>query len=155
MTPMSPLQLKRHCFTTIVLKAVERGSADAPALLSPDIRFERNPEAANQWRLSLSLKVRSGDDKKPFAYEAEVKVQGLVEVSDKFPEEKREQLAAINGFSILFSAAREMLLNLTARSLHGPLTLPTLNFTALVDSHRKRAQQAPVPPKTTQPASAQ
>lgn len=46
-------------------------------------------------------------------------------------------MALVNGFRILYSASREMLLTITARSAHGPVSLPTLSFLALSKEARK------------------
>jgi preprotein translocase subunit SecB len=97
----------------------------------------------------LTLQLGSEEATKPFAYEAELKLQGLVQVNDGFLEERKELLALVNGFSILYSAAREMLLNITARSGKGALTLPTISFVNLV----KDAIQKLTPPETPNPAA--
>jgi hypothetical protein len=56
------------------------------------------------------------------------------------------------GFGVLRSAAREMLLNITARSARGAVTLPTLSFIALVTKARK--QKADSQKKTSPAATA-
>jgi preprotein translocase subunit SecB len=69
---------------------------------------------------------------KPFLYEIEVAIQGVVEVHADFPAERREHLAIVNGLGLLYSSIREMVTNLTARSAHGALNLPTLNLVEIV-----------------------
>lgn len=128
MIPLSPLQLKQHFFTVICLKAVPKPAKDGKPHLQPTVRCTADPKLPNHWRLNLHLKLESALPEKPFAYEGEIEIQGLVVVHDKFDAGKREQLAQVNGMSLLYSAAREMLLNLTARSAYGTLCLPTLNF---------------------------
>lgn len=39
-----------------------------------------------------------------------------------------EDLAAVNGASLLWSAVREQVLTVTSRMMAGPVTLPTMNF---------------------------
>lgn len=146
--PLSPLQLKEHGFTTVRIQAIEGGSHKAEPSLTPTIWFEPAPTNPNQWRLALTLQLGSQDPAKPFAYEADIKLQGLVQVNDAFLQDRKEQLALVNGFSILYSAAREMLLNVTARSVYGAVTLPTLSFVSLV----KEATQAKTPPQNPIPA---
>jgi len=149
--PLSPLQLKEHGFTTVRVQAIEGGAPTAAPSLKPAIWFERVPTALNQWRLILTLQLGSQDPAKPFAYEAEIKIQGLVQVDDTFLEAKKEQLAIVNGLSILYSAAREMLLNVTARSAHGALSLPTLSF---VKMGAEALAPKTEPPKPAAPAPA-
>jgi preprotein translocase subunit SecB len=149
---MSPLQLKDHRFTRVAVKVIEGGDSSAVPSFEPTIWFEPVPETVNQWKLALAVKLASADSTKPFSYEAEIQVQGLVQTDDGFPEERREQLAVVNGLSILYSAVREMLLNITARSASGAVTLPTLSFVEMVTEARKQKTEAgqrpsPVPTK--------
>ena|SRR5437867_4203760 len=128
MIPLSPLQLKQHFFTHFAVRAFEKGSPEAVASFEPAVFCEREPELANHWRLGLVIKLKGANHEKPLLYEVEVALQGIVEVNSDFPEEKREQLAFVNGLSLLYSASREMLLTATGRCAHGPMCLPTLNF---------------------------
>jgi preprotein translocase subunit SecB len=147
---LSPLQMKDHRFTNLRVKSLEFGSTSAKPSLRPTIWFEPVPETTNQWRLILTVVIASADATKPYAYEAEVQLQGLVEALEALPEERRQQIALVNGFSILYSAAREMLLNITARSAHGSMALPTISFVSMV----KQATKPPEKP-TEQPVKAE
>jgi preprotein translocase subunit SecB len=150
--PLSPLQLKEHKFTNLRVKSIEGGSATAARSLKPSIWFEAVANTPNQWRLVLTLELTSADPAKPFVYEADFQVQGTVEVNDGFPPDKKEQLALVNGLSVLYSAAREMLLNITARSAYGAVNLPTLSFVKMVaDALKQRAEQ-PAPAAAPAPA---
>lgn len=153
--PLSPLQLKEHAFTTVHIAAVEGGSPKAEPSLKPTIWFEQVAANANQWRLVLTLQLGSQDPAKPFAYNAELAVQGLVQAMDALPHDRKEQLALVNGFSILFSAAREMLLNITARSVFGAMTLPTISFVSIVKeaTRPKAPPQDPAAPVPAPPAT--
>jgi preprotein translocase subunit SecB len=138
---LSPLQLKEHGFTSVNIQAIEGGSPSAEPSLKPVIWFEPVAQNPDQWRLILTIHLGSQDEAKPFAYHAEIILQGVVQVNEGFLQERKEQLALVNGFSILYSAAREMLLNITARSLFGAVTLPTISFVTTV----KEALQAKAP----------
>lgn len=123
------------------VKAIEGGSPSAEPSLKPEIWFEAVPNVADQWKLVLTIQLTSADASKPFLYEADIQLQGLVHVEAGFPEDRKEQLALVNGFSVLYSAAREMLLNVTARSA-GAVNLPTLSFVNLVQEARKQKTEA-------------
>jgi len=110
--------------------------------IEPLISFQNNPENANQWLLCLRVLMKSTDTQTPFIYEVDVAIQGIVELQEDYPGEKREQLAAVNGLGLLYSAVREMVLMITARSLHGIMCLPTLNFIEIV-ANRKAQEQTP------------
>jgi preprotein translocase subunit SecB len=149
--PLSPLQLKDHRFTNLRVKSLKFGSISAKPSLKPTIWFEQVSDTTNQWRLVLTIVIASADAAKPYAYEGEVPLQGLVEALEALPQERRQQIALVNGFSILYSAAREMLLNVTARSAHGAMMLPTISFVDMV----KQATQKPVEePQKQEPAPA-
>lgn len=137
-TPLSPTQLKDHRFTAVTVKTIEGADPNAQPSLKPSIWFQPVPDSRDQWRLVLTLLLTSADPSKPFPYEAELQLQGLVQVTDGLAQERKEQLALVNGFSVLYSAAREMLLNITARSAYGAVTLPTLSFVSLVTKARKQ-----------------
>jgi preprotein translocase subunit SecB len=147
---LSPLQLREHGFTNVRVQVIDSGALTNPPSLKPEISFERQSTNPNQWRLVLSLQLGSREAEKVFAYEAEMTVRGLVEVTGKVPEDRKEQLALVNGFSLLYSAAREMMLNITARSRHGPLMLPTISFVSMVKeaTEPKTTPQAPAPTTT-------
>lgn len=149
---LSPLQLREHGFTTVRVQAVAGGSLSNQPSLRPGISFERQAANPNQWRLALSLQLGSKDPTKAFAYEGEMEIHGLVEVTGKnVPEDRKEQLALVNGFSLLYSAAREMLLNITSRSKPGGVTLPTISFVTMVkeETEPKSPPQSPEPTVTS------
>lgn len=146
MLPLSPLQLKHYCFTTIALRAVYKGTDKGEPTLEPSVECKPDKELPNHWRLALTLQLRSASADKPFLYEGDFQVVGLVEVAESFPPDKREQLARVNGLSLLYSAVREMVLNLSTRCARGRLCLPVLNFTELLTTSTPEPSRAA--PKT-------
>jgi preprotein translocase subunit SecB len=88
--------------------------------------------------LVLTLKIASADLSHPFLYDVDIRVQGIVEMLANMLEDRKEQLALVNGFSILYGAAREMLSTVSARCAHGGVGLPTLSFAELVAEARKQ-----------------
>ncbi len=144
MIPLSPLQLKSHSFTHIVLRARQNGSADAPVVLEPLVHCQPDANDEKLWHMVLTLRLEDASPDKPFVYEAEVQVVGVAEIRDVVQPDKREQIIRVNGMSLLFSAAREMLLNLSARSVHGPLSLPVVNFNELFGNPTAEPSQVSV-----------
>lgn len=132
MTPLSPLQLKSHFFTRFSVHANEAGTITGPQNLEPTISFEKNAQAPNQWALTLGVVLKSAKPETPTLYEADLEMFGIVEVNNGFPPERMEQLAVVNGLSLLYSAIREMFLTVTARCAHGALTLPVLSFVEML-----------------------
>lgn len=46
----------------------------------------------------------------------------------------RKERSLVNGISILYGVAREMVTTVTSRSAHGQMLLPTLNFSSLAQA---------------------
>lgn len=141
MIPLSPLQLKNHFFPVVNVRANESGKMDGHVALNQHVEYVPIDGKPNFWHLELFLNQRSVDSKKPFYYEIELHVVGVVEVSEKITKDKIEPIAAINGLSMLYGAAREMILNVTARSAHGAFSLPSLSFAEVL----KQAKAGPTP----------
>ena len=141
MIPLSPLQLKQHLFTIVNVRANPAGKPDGPIELHQHVVHLPVPGKAHQWQVELYINIHSGNAKHPFCYELELHVVGIVEVNGDMDKEKREAIAAVNGLSLLYGAAREMVLNITARAPHGPYCLASLNFAEVL----KQAKPGPLP----------
>ena len=147
MIPLSPLQLRQHLFTIVNVRANPAGKPDGPVQLHQHVVHLPVPGQSNQWQVELYVNSHSGSAKHPFCYEIELHVVGIVEVSGDMEKEKREAIAAVNGLSLLYGAAREMVLNITARAPHGPYCLPSLNFAEVL----KHAKPGPLPVSANSP----
>jgi preprotein translocase subunit SecB len=132
-TSLSPLQLKSHSFAVVSVRANPNGKPTGGTALDQQVFCLPVPETPNHWNLQLKLALRSVDQSNPFCYEFEIVAIGVVELTGDFPPEKREAIAAVNGLGILYSACREMLLNVTARSVYGPFNIPSLNFAKVIE----------------------
>jgi len=61
-------------------------------------------------------------------YTLDIEVAGYFEVSNKIQKENREEMVIVNGCAVLYSAIRDQVMTLSARSSQGTLILPTVNF---------------------------
>lgn len=109
------------------------GKREGQTTFNREVGFSPIPNKPNEWQLELTIKLASIEKTKPFIYEFEIQVIGVVELVVELPADRREQLAVVNGLSILYGAVREMVINLTGRSPYGALTLPTLSFTDVLN----------------------
>ncbi len=85
-------------------------------------------------------------------YLIDVEAKGVVVVlkgAEKFGTP--EDLAAVNGASLLWSAVREQVLTVTSRMMAGPVTLPTMNFHDLKKQEALAAESV-VPVKKAKPS---
>ena len=62
-------------------------------------------------------------------YKINIDVAGIIKASQKIPLKVRDNMVIVNGSSVLMGAIREMVTNITGRSVFGAITLPTANFT--------------------------
>lgn len=98
----------------------------------------------------LELKVVVDNEPQPEAlnqkfapYTIDIAVEGIVLVPNGAEElGPTEDLAAVNGTSLLWSAVREQVLSLTARMRAGPVMLPTVHFHDLKSSAKTAAPAA-------------
>ena len=92
------------------------------------------------WTISLELKYQpAADTNTPYLFA--LTLVGMVEVDEDFPVKLTERLVQTNGPSVLYSIARELIREQTARGPEGPFILPTASFV-----------QDPPPAQATQPA---
>lgn len=125
----SPLQLDRYFFERL---AVEAAATQSPPEAHHDVRVNVGVTASNEnphrWRITLDISVVPRDGQPPPNYLVEARVVGfLTDVfEDTMPD--RDNLVAINGASLLFSAAREMILLVTSRGPWPGYKLPTVRF---------------------------
>lgn len=125
-----PLRLRQLFIDRILIEA---GDENAPMELEPEVRIEPGPlrrskEEPQHWRVELSLKL--GPDLDPPApYVVEMSLSGTFELEQRdLDDDSAARLVAINGLSILYTAAREHIWCQTSRGRWGALGLPTVNF---------------------------
>lgn len=87
-----------------------------------------NDEAPLNWRVLLEVTFGPHDTEHPTPYSGKITVSGSFQISESFSEENREALIRVSAASILYGACREMVANLTARSVNGILSLPSISF---------------------------
>lgn len=144
---MSPLQLKTHSFPLVIVRANENGKTTGICGVNQQVSCVPVPGVPNHWNVQLRLDIHSIDPNNPFCYESEIFAIGVVEVTGDYTPEKREQIAAVNGLGILYSACREMLLNITARSVYGPYSIPSLNFSKVLQEANENLPAGKSEPK--------
>ncbi len=123
--PREPL----NPFTTIfIFDGVEINTEFGIGEIDPD------HERGRLFLVTLKVMVNNqpsdqAPERKFCPYLIEVDVRGVV-VVPKGAEKLAppEDLAAVNGASLLWAAVREQVLTVTSRMLAGPVTLPTMNF---------------------------
>ena len=140
-TSLSPLQLKSHAFPVVSIRANPNGKPTGASALDQQVSCLPVQGVANHWNLQLQISLHSTDQNNPFCYEIEIVAVGVVELIGEVPQERREVIAAVNGLGILYSACREMLINISARSIWGAFTIPSLNFSQVLEEANKNLKE--------------
>jgi preprotein translocase subunit SecB len=86
-------------------------------------------EDNGRWWVGVAF--NTADDEKPdkrCPYNIDVQAVGFFSISDQIQADKHEAMIFENGGELVFSAIREMVADITARSVPGQLMLPTPTF---------------------------
>jgi preprotein translocase subunit SecB len=86
-------------------------------------------------------------------YRGELVLQAQVRMHGANSALERKQLAVVNGVSLVYGIARDMVCAITGRGVHGQMLLPTLNFRSLADSVQADDVAAQPPVVGSEPAA--
>ena len=136
---LSPLQLVQMVFTKTRVEIFD----DADGLgesLATQFDFEGvnllventvGQQESNTTDFLVALRVavlNEADAVKKAPYTFDIAVQGVFKLAEDFACDDRHDLVRVNGSAMLYGAIRDMLQQITARSMLGTLLLPTLHF---------------------------
>lgn len=103
-----------------------------------NLESEKYPEDRNSWRFELSIESSddSPEEKSPFTFG--ITLVGIFRVDENYPTENADLLAQVNAPSVLYSAARELLVNVTSRSSYSAILLPSISFVPETEKEPKK-----------------
>lgn len=90
-------------------------------------------------RLTIGLTDKKKDT---LPYSFKIDLVGFFKLDPECSEELKEALIKINAPSLLFTAARELLLLISSRSAYGPLMLPTVAFPQIKTKSRSKPTES-------------
>ncbi len=130
---LSPIQLLDYHVTSISVEACASFKRDKPMDLDPaDLSVSAQTkllEDAEEPRWAVSLAIRyEPTEGKNVPYRLSIDMVGLVTAVAKKADEAIRHAVEVNGPSMLFGAAREILRDATARGPHGPIIIPSASF---------------------------
>lgn len=130
----SPLKCRGYYVTELALTAnPQHQTREKVNLDFADLVIESNAEAvapkdgAPFWRVALRVCQNVGPEKNA-PYNFAVALLGTFEVHPSYPGDKVKQLVEVNGSSILYGAARQILREAMSSGPFRPLLLPTASF---------------------------
>lgn len=141
---LSPLQLMEYSFEGVSITPVDgfdNAKRDPSLVFTSDgmklqseagIAVLKESEKHSDYGLRFTLVV-SAKEGSAVPYEIRVCVAGGVRMHGGGTQEQRQNLALVNGISLLFGAVRDLVASVTSRSRYGQMLLPTLNFAKLAE----------------------
>jgi preprotein translocase subunit SecB len=100
---------------------------DMPFTFETQVGFDRRRD--DPFRFKIKLTLESDNEKTPnFPYSFRIVLIGFFNVAKTYPAERVDLLVSVNGPSVLYSAAREILATVTGRSPLPAIALPTVSF---------------------------
>ena len=105
--------------------------------LSPQFLFKLiiSKDIPEKYNIIIGTRVGYSNENCPFR--AEVVLRGFFEVKGKkYSEEELQKIYLINSSAILFPYLRSVLTDITSKSDHGPVILPTFNFHTIIDDSK-------------------
>ena len=124
----SALQLERYFFIKVQIEAMQKCAPGAQSTVQTKLEVGKNAEE-NRYMVALTINLAASEGQLP-PYTGEIVVVGFFIVLDGFPKDDKDRLVGVNGASILYGAARELIINTTARGPWPPVVLPCMNFQA-------------------------
>lgn len=132
---ISPIQTRRHWIRRVTFEPqenpVENSKYEARISLT-------HGKSDGCWRVVLEVEF-GGKPPEQALHNGRIDFEGLFDVHPEYPEDKIEDLVRMNGGAILYGAVRELVLNLTARSKHGPFEMPTIDARMFLKPPEKTA----------------
>jgi len=149
---LSPLQPKGIYFTRVDLTAIpDAESSDVGKInVEADVSCIQPDQSATDWFVLLKLRIVSLENVKA-PYVGLIELCGSFSINSSWPKEGARRLAYINGAGILYTAAREMVSNITARGFYESLTLPGLSFFDMFKEEEENAAQPSLPLEEEKP----
>lgn len=130
---LSPIQLLDYHVTSLSVEACASFNRDKPMDLDPtDLEVSASSKMLTdgdepRWAVTLSLRHEPVQGKN-IPYRLVIELVGLVSTVMKKTDEGVNHAVDVNGPSMLFGAAREILREATARGPHGSIIIPSASF---------------------------
>lgn len=128
----APLQLERYVFTKLEIEAnpdyaPQEAPQDSPIKLRLDVGLGEHNEDPTKFQVVIGIdELRA--EKGSLPYRIALQVVGQFAVAQNFKPDDLKKVVQVNGASMLYSAAREMVLLVTGRGPWSAFQLPTISF---------------------------
>jgi len=126
------IQLTNYFVSELQFAASRNFNPDSPTKISAEdlqVALQPLPKVDNnrEWQITLRVAFSaSPESNSPYSFLIEI--VGFITVTQSVAENKIERFARINGTSLIFAAAREIIKAVTSRGPFKALLLPTVTF---------------------------
>jgi preprotein translocase subunit SecB len=124
---LSPLQLQEHKILRIYFDTKKIEEEAAPLSFRHALTVHKKDEPEGQWLARLDLQFSPENEGETTAYFGEIAVVGVFHLDSDYPSDKASDMVHMNAGAILFGIVRELLSSISARGVHGPIVLPTVD----------------------------
>jgi preprotein translocase subunit SecB len=128
----SPLQLKDHRILRINFDTRQIDDQHGELVFAHAMEIFHLTNHDHTWLVRLDVQFKAESASSIVPYLGEIAVVGTFVIDPEYPESKLMDLVYMNGGSLLYGMAREILCNITSRGIHGPLLLPTLDARSFI-----------------------
>lgn len=142
----SLLRLDRIVFQKVRVEATPNPILNAECEINSCVNVYRNQDDITKWKVQLTLTLAGQNA----PYTGEITAVGEYTVRGEQSEEASLNLVHVNGPAILYSAIREMVVNITGRGPHPAVLLPSITF---IDRKQKKASDSAKPVEPTVPST--
>lgn len=147
------IQLTNYFVSELQFAANRGFDADAEStILVDDLQViptaSPRQDSPREWQITLRIALNAAPERNaPYTFLLEM--IGFIHVDESVTDERVERFARINGTSLVFAAAREIIKAATSRGPFPPLLLPTVTFW----EPKKEMMQTPDDPTTSEQLS--
>jgi preprotein translocase subunit SecB len=106
------------------------------AMLAWSLNHGRHDDGT--WWVAVGFATPSTDENPRCPYHIDMQAVGVFRVSDPIDEARREEIVFENGAALVYGSIRDMVSTVTARSISGPLMLPTPSFVGEFKTHQQK-----------------
>lgn len=124
---LSPIQLEEHKILRVDFETQIIEGEAAPLVFRHALTASQQSDQERKWLVRLDVQFVPESDSGTAPYIGEIAMAGLFTLASDFPMEKASDMVHINGGAILFGAVRELLSSISARGIHGPIMLPSVD----------------------------
>ena len=142
---ISPLQFNRYFVTQLNIVAnplfdSSKGTVRQDTDLSVSGNFEKIPDEQGLFQITLNIQLQASSGSN-LPYSIVVEIIGLIKSHMTGPDETVEKVVFVNGSSMLYCTAREIIRSVTATGPYSQILMPSITFAEPPKSNQKTPSQ--------------